>query len=147
MEAGKNITKMNIFKKIANKIRMAIMTINNVSHVGNNIIITNGRVIIDGKEVTPENEKIINIKIEGDVNSVNVGYCQSLSVIGNVDTLGSTSGDIEVSGSAQSISSTSGDIQVEGDVSGNVSTTSGDVQIGGSVAGNVKTLSGDICHR
>jgi hypothetical protein len=138
---------MNILKKIANKIRMATMIVNNVSHVGNSIVITNGRVIIDGKEVTPENEKIIDIKIEGNVRDVNVGYCRSLSVNGNVETLGSTSGDVTVNGYAKSINSTSGDIQVGGNVEGNVGTTSGDVEIRGSVGGNVKTLSGDISHR
>lgn len=123
---------------------MASMIINNNVQVGRSIVISNGKIIIDGKDVTPEG-KTINISIEGDVDNISVDMCNKFEVKGNVNSIVSTSGDIECGDVTGNIECTSGDIECN-NVGGNVETTSGDVKCG-NVGGNVKTMSGDIKHR
>ena len=108
---------------------MSQIIINNKGYVGKSITITNGNVIIDGKSIEIE-EKEINISVTGDINDLRVTSCNSLEIKGNVKT----------------IETTSGDINIEGDVSGNVKTVSGDVRCG-NITGDVKTVSGDIKRR
>lgn len=109
---------------------MAEIQINNKVYSGNNIVISNGRVIIDGKDVTPD-QKIIDIQVHGDLNSLKVDNCQTCKVVGDVHGDVSTmSGDIEIQGSAH-----------------NAKSMSGDIDIGGSLNGNASTMSGDIKHR
>ena len=95
---------------------------------GRNITITNGRVVIDGKDMTPDT-KDIRIEVQGNVGAISADVCTSLSVVGDV------TGDV---------STQSGDVQC-GNIGGDVKTMSGDVKCG-EVAGNVKTMSGDIRH-
>lgn len=96
---------------------------------GGNISVINGKVTIDGDDVDlgQFKEKVINIVVEGNVNSINSG-----------------SADITVNGGTGTVSTQSGDVKVKGDVTGSVSTMSGDVGVKGKVEGNVKTMSGDI---
>ena len=89
------------------------MTINGKTYSGNNIIISNGKVIVDGAEQSEVLEHNIVVNVTGDV---------------------------------QSLETTSGDVQCES-VSGDVKTVSGDVNVRGNVAGNVKTVSGDISYK
>lgn len=98
---------MNISMKSGN------MTINGKTYSGNNIIISNGKVIVDGAEQSEVLEHNIVVNVTGDV---------------------------------QSLETTSGDVQCES-VSGDVKTVSGDVNVRGNVAGNVKTVSGDISYK
>lgn len=108
-----------------NKIR-----INGMSIVGGrNITITNGRVVIDGKDVTGDDTKTINIEIHGDVAELSADVCNTIAI----------------SGSAGKVKTQSGDIHC-GDVSGSIQTMSGDVSCG-AVAGDVSTMSGDISRR
>lgn len=112
---------------------MASISVNGVtiSGLGRSVVIHDGKVIVDGKDVTPADVKEINITINGNVDKVEADACQTISVtgdVGNVKTL-------------------SGDITVTGDVKGSVQTMSGDVDCGGSVAGSVSTMSGDVKHR
>lgn len=100
--------------------------INGQSYSGTNISISNGRVIIDGKDVE---DASTSPKIEVCIN-------------GAVEELQVASGDVVVHGDVGSLSSTSGDVSCR-DVAGNVTTTSGDVKCG-SVHGNVTTVTGDI---
>jgi hypothetical protein len=121
---------------------MSNVVINGVRISGNSIVVSNGKVIIDGKDVTPE-AKVININVEGDVDDISVDMCQKIIVAGVVKNIKTTSGDIECGGSVGgNVQTTSGDIECA-DVNGDVNTTSGDVKCG-TVAGSVKTLSGDI---
>jgi hypothetical protein len=105
-------------------------TFNNLS--GNNISITNGKVIVDGVEVEDgdfSNSHIINVTINGDCGDVTTSQ-----------------GDITC-GSCSSVKTSQGDIEVSGDVAGNVTTSQGDIDIDGSVSGNVKTTMGDIRYK
>ena len=109
---------------------VAEIQINGNSYNGNNIIVNNGRVIIDGKDVTPD-QKVIDIQVHGDLNSLKVDSCNTCHVNGDVHgDVSSMSGDIDIQGSAH-----------------NVKSMSGDIDIGGSITGNTSTMSGDIKHR
>lgn len=108
---------------------MNTITINGNSYSGNNIVVKNGRVSVDGNDVTPD-AKAINISVVGNVESIKVDICDAVSVSGNVN----------------SISTRSGDIVVEGDVLGGIQTMSGDVDCN-EVKGSVSSMSGDIIHR
>lgn len=96
---------------------------------GGSISVIDGKVTIDGKNVDlgQFSEKVINIVVEGNVNSIT-----------------SSSADVTVNGGTGAINTQSGDVKVKGDVTGSVSTMSGDVSVKGKVEGNVKTMSGDI---
>ena len=96
---------------------------------GRQIIVNRGRVIIDGKDVTPD-EKVIHITISGDVNELKVDVCESITVEGNVESLKTISGDVKV----------------KGDVKGDIKTTSGDVDCG-NVGGSISTTSGDVKNK
>lgn len=67
----------------------------------------------------------------------------SIVIGGDVDTIKQVS-KIEVNGNVGSIATQSGDVNVHGNVTGSISTTSGDVDVEGSVGGMINTMSGDI---
>jgi hypothetical protein len=123
-----------------------MIIINGKSYNGNSVSISNGKIIIDGNNVTPENAKQISIVVNGDIDNLNVDYCEKIEVAGNVATLQSTSGNVDVKGDANSIQTTSGDVDVEGNIKGSVTTMSGDVDCQ-NIGGTVKTMSGDIKYR
>lgn len=108
---------------------MSTITINNNTYSGNSIVVTNGKVIIDGKDITPNNKEI-NISVHGDIDELKVDACNKVSVTGN----------------AKNISTKSGDVEVIGNVDGSMHTMSGDVDCG-NVTGSINTMSGDIKHR
>ena len=108
---------------------MSTISINGNTYSGNNIVITNGKVIINGKDVTP-NSKEINIKVDGDIDELKVDACNKIEIIGDVSNVKTQSGDVEISGN----------------VTGSIQTMSGDVDCG-TVGGSISTMSGDIKHR
>lgn len=97
---------------------------------GHSVVITGNKVIVDGVDVTPD-AKAINIEVHGNVERLEADVCERISVAGDVG----------------SIQTQSGDVDVTGHVSGSISTMSGDVDSGGSIGGGVSTMSGDIRHR
>lgn len=111
---------------------------------GNSIIIKNGKVIVDGKEVLEENAPNISIEITGDVGSLRVDAANMIKVDGTVKgDLNTMSGDVRVQGDVEgSIKTASGDVYC-GHVTGSVNTMSGDIDAD-EIHGNVKTVSGDI---
>jgi hypothetical protein len=108
---------------------MSTVIINGKTYVGNSISVTNGKVIVDGKNVTPESKEI-NIKVEGNIQELKVDACDKIEVAGNVSNIHTQSGDVEVTG----------------DVTGNIQTMSGDVDCA-NVGGSISSMSGDIKHR
>ena len=106
-----------------------MITINGKTFEGDSISISNNKVTIDGNEIKVD-EKEINILVEGSINNITLDHCNKFGVAGNVKT----------------ISTMSGDVDVTGDVTGNVSTMSGDVDCG-NVGGKIDTMSGDVKHR
>ena len=114
-----------------------------ITSSGNSVCVTNGRVVIDGKDVTPEKEKVINICVTGDVENVRADVCDSIIVSGNAKTVGTTSGDVTVEGDVQgNVKTVSGDVQCKA-VGEGVETVSGDVHCG-DVRGNVSSINGDV---
>lgn len=102
--------------------------INGVIYQGKSITVINGKVVIDGVDVTPDS-KVINIEISGDVDELVVTDCNNIKVSGKVHSICTSTGDIHC-----------------GDVTGNVHTQTGDVKCG-NIAGNVKTQTGDIKYK
>jgi len=105
---------------------MSSITINGVTYQGGNSIVAIGnKVMIDGKDVTPD-AKVINITVEGNIDEVSADYCQKIIVKGTANNVRTSSGDVDC-----------------GEVTGSVTTMSGDVKCG-TVAGSVRTTTGDI---
>lgn len=107
---------------------MSTISVNGVTYSGGrSVTITNGRVVVDGKDLTPD-AKDIRIEVSGNVENITADACNSITVNGSVGEVSTQSGDVKC-----------------GDVVGSVSVMSGDVRCG-SVGGSVKTMSGDIKH-
>jgi len=102
---------------------------------GGRMTIIDGEVLVDGKPldelkcIDPD-EKQINITIEGDVDHLDIEYCNKLIVNGN----------------AKRVKTNQGDIEIKGDVEGDVHTNMGDVTCG-NVEGDCHTNMGNIHRR
>lgn len=123
---------------------MAKIFINNVEYEGNNIVIgNNNRIMVNGVDVTP-NSKIIDIRVEGDVERLDIQSCRKCVIEKSVTTETSVkSGNVEVKGNTASVNTQSGNVTVSGSVVGDVKTQSGNVTAN-TVACSVKTVSGNI---
>ena len=91
---------------MANKISINGMSISG----GKNIVITNGRVVIDGKDVTLD-AKDIRIEVHGNVEKIEADACNSISVSGNVGGVKTQSGDVSCGAVAGEVETMSGDIR------------------------------------
>lgn len=106
------------------------ISINGQNFQGNNVSISNNKVYIDGKLQDTEKYKEINIVINGNIKKLSVDSCDKVEVTGDVTSLKTMSGDVEV----------------KGNVLGDIKTMSGDIDCN-NVEGNISTMSGDIKHR
>lgn len=120
---------------------MSVVIINGNRFEGNNITIKNNKVLIDGKDMTPDSKEI-NITVEGNVDGLDVDYCNNLNVTGNVNTLRSGSGDVTCNDVYNGVQTGSGDVECN-KINGYVQTGSGNVKAQ-IISGSVKTGSGDI---
>ncbi|HXV27134.1 MAG TPA: hypothetical protein VD862_03895 [Candidatus Paceibacterota bacterium] len=109
---------------------MAEIKINGMSFSGSSVVIRNNKVIVDGKDVTPDAKEIV-ITVDGNVELLDIAACQS----------------VRVSGDAGSVKVQSGDVEVEGDVKGDVETMAGSINVGGNIGGDANTMAGNIRHR
>ena len=107
--------------------------INGKTYKGNNISIINGVIYIDGKIADKSNASLNTTII--------------VKITGNVDSISTVSGDVEVTVHAGKISTGSGNVSTGGDCAGTISTGSGNVDINGQVYGSVKTGSGNVRYR
>lgn len=105
---------------------MSSITINGKSYYGNNITVVNNKVIIDGKDATPD-AKEINIIVQGDITTLKVDNCNELCVNGIVNELETRNGSVTITGN----------------VGGNVTSSNGSIKCG-NVKGSVKTSNGSI---
>jgi hypothetical protein len=108
---------------------MNTIIINGNTYSGNSVVVTNGKVLINGKDVTPDSKEI-NINVQGNIGELKVDACNKVSVTGN----------------ANNVLTKSGDIYITGNVEGNIQTSSGDVDCG-NVSGSISTSSGDVNHK
>lgn len=123
---------------------MSTITINGNVFSGDNISVVNGRVTINGKDVTPD-AKEIHISVQGDVESIDVGACREFEVIGNVGKVRTGSGDLKCGNVTGDVQTGSGNVDCWS-IGGSVQTGSGDVSAE-NISGFVKTGSGDITYR
>ena len=126
---------LNYIKKMAN------ILINTKSYVGRNVNIINGRVIVDGQDVTPDS-KTITIQVDGNVDNLKVDACNWVKVSGDVVRVEMGAGDIECSDITGGARTGSGDISAN-NINGDVTTGAGDVDAE-VITGSVKTGAGDI---
>lgn len=93
------------------------------------MVISGGKITVDGKDINEldavdPDEKVINITIQGDVDHLDVDYCNKLEVTGNVRRVKATQGDIEIHGSVSGdVHANMGNINcgdVEGDCHANM---------------------------
>lgn len=99
-----------------------MIIVNGKRYEGNSIVMNNGRVVIDGNDMTPD-AKEINITIEGNLETLEVDYVKKIVIGGDVNSVRTSSGDVEVGGM----------------IKGNVSTSSGNVESDSKVAGVATT--------
>ena len=99
---------------------------------GGSIQIVNGKILTDGKEVEEINtdEKVINITIEGNVERLEVDYCNELTV----------------NGTAKRVHTQCGNVTIKGDVSGVVHANCGSITCG-KVEGDCHANLGSILKR
>lgn len=94
---------------------------------GTNIVISNGKVIVNGKEIElDKDEKHFTLEIHTSVGELTVDNAERITVEGSVNHLKTTNGDVHCH-----------------DVQGNVSTVNGDVTAN-NIKGDVSTVNGDI---
>lgn len=105
---------------------MGVVNINGRIFSGNNVIVENGKVFIDGESIDSD-EKEIKIEISGNIENLIIDYCKGINVTGDVSKLKTMSGNVSVTGN----------------VNGDVETMSGNVKCD-DIRGNVKTVSGNI---
>lgn len=108
------------------------------------IFSSKGAVNIDGKEFSGRSITINGdeVYVDGVKQSGTLVGPVTITIVGNVERLETTSGRVEISGSAGNVKTMSGDVEC-GPVTGAVGTMSGDVTCG-DVGCGVKTMSGDV---
>jgi hypothetical protein len=74
---------------------MSTIKVNDVKHIGRQVNMVGGRVIVDGKDVTPEDIRQITIIVEGDIEQLHVDACDKISITGNVGNVAISAGNIE----------------------------------------------------
>lgn len=106
------------------------ITVNGKTYHGNSVKVNNNKVYIDGVLQDTEDAKEINIAVSGNIKNLTVDACDKVEVTGDIGTLKTMSGDVEI----------------EGNVTGSIKTMSGDVDCG-TVGGDISTMSGDVKHK
>ncbi len=123
-----------------------MIKINGKTYSGNNIQISNSKVIIDGKDVTNDHDtKEITITVEGNIENLTVDHAKTVEVHGNVGSVKSGSADVTCGNVNGNVQTGSGDVECS-HIVGNVQTGSGDVK-SNTITGSVKTSSGDIKYK
>lgn len=106
------------------------LTVNGRQFEGRTVEQKNGRIFVDGHDVTDEVKIATNqiiVVVQGDVSKLEAQGIQQLTVSGN----------------AGAITSTHGRIEIKGDVSGSVESISGPITCG-KVGGSVESKNGPI---
>jgi hypothetical protein len=129
---------------------------------GNNVVISNGVVRVNGKRIVSTNDSSIQIRwknlklvmndgriLESD-KDLELKECAQLTHFtvhtSSIEQISSEAADIYVGDNTvlKNVHSTSGSIHVGRNVGGSVSSTSGDIEVKGEVKGLAQTTSGDI---
>jgi hypothetical protein len=107
---------------------MTTVIINGKTYIstGGSVKVVGNRVIIDGKDATPD-AKEIRIEVTGNVEHLSVDVCNSVHVTGSVGKVSTQSGNVACGDVNGSVSSEVGNIDC-GDVRGSVSTEVGNIR-------------------
>lgn len=105
---------------------MATITVNGKSVSGTSIRVNNGKIFVDGQEMTPHS-KVITIQVQGDINLIDVSACDSIHVSGTVGTIRTMSGNVRCGGVTNSVETMSGNIDC-GSVGESATSMSGSVR-------------------
>ena len=106
-----------------------MVTVNGKTYKGNNVSISNNKVYIDGKLENQEDEKVINVVVNGNINTLTIDYCDNLEMVGDCGI----------------VASKNGDVVIKGNVANDVTSKNGNI-VCGNVGGNVETKNGNIVH-
>lgn len=128
-------------KGMFNKVVTSTITVNGQTFVGNNVSVVNGEVIIDGKKVAAPEGKVINITVQGDIESLKVDR-GSVNVTGSVGSVDVTQGDVECGGVKGKVEIDQGNLEC-GDIFGDVSVNMGNV-VAGTIHGSVTAKMGNV---
>lgn len=124
---------------------MACVRINGQSITGGSIVIRNGRIIVDGKDYTPGDEKQINIAVTGDITSIEADVCEKITITGNAGSVRTSQGGIDVGGNVTGdVKTSQGSIDIGGSVSGSAKTSQGNIKVKGTVSGPATTSMGSV---
>lgn len=108
-----------------------MITINGKTYKGNNLSMSGGKILIDGKEVSNTDEfeeKEVYIAINGSLETLEVDTCNEI-VIGH---------------NCGQVKTTNGNVSVNGDIEGDVKTTNGNVLCSGGIKGRIATTNGSV---
>lgn len=104
--------------------------VNGPVHIGHQTMnLSDGRVFMDGQDVTPQGEPLVSIEISGDVQSLVVDAADAITINGNVGSVETMSGSVKA-----------------GKILGAVSTMSGSVTAD-TIAGSCSSMSGKVSTR
>ncbi len=107
-----------------------MIVINGKSYKGNSLQINDNEILIDGRRVDDqEDQKVINITVDGNIDTLNVDSCDKL----------------EITGDCGNVTSKNGDIQISGNIDGDVTNKNGNIMCR-NVSGDVETKNGSIQH-
>lgn len=100
------------------------------SHI-KNMIINNGKITVDGMSIEEWNNRneilVVNITINGDIESLEADSCDTISINGN----------------ANNVVSKNGDVSVSGNIEGNAESKNGNITAN-TIQGNAETKNGNI---
>lgn len=96
-----------------------------------NMTINNGKITIDGMSIEEWNNRneilVVNITINGDVESIEADSCDTISIKGN----------------ANNVISKNGNVSVSGNIKGNAESKNGNITAN-TIQGNAETKNGNI---
>jgi uncharacterized protein (DUF342 family) len=119
--------------------------VNGITYKGDSIVISNGKVKIDGKRVDTGDAKEIKIEVHGDIDLLDVDVCEYVTVEGNVGDIKVSQGDITVNGNVMdNVTNSQGDITIAGDLNGDAKNSMGNIKAGKNIYGKPKTSMGSI---
>ena len=103
-----------------------MISINGKTYSGDNITINNNQVIIDGKNVTP-NESQITIVVNGNLNTLKVDVVENITVNGECGNVDVVNGDVNCGNVKTGVKTVNGNIEA-GYVEGGITTVNGNVK-------------------
>jgi len=99
-------------------------------------------IFIDGRRIELDQQLKIDIVVQGNLDSLEVGAASTIEVQGSASRVKTGSGNVKCGNVTGDVTSASGRIECAA-VEGNVSSASGNISCG-TVGGSVKTVTGDV---